>query len=669
MSSRIFISYAHEDLGKLEQIVRLLKDSVDADIWFDKSLRFGTHFPAEIEVELSQRDFIVFLASRCSFASEFCLREVTVGMELGKPILPVFLEECEIPVGSGFLIPLSGRQQIHICKLTEDEVKEQFRNSVLARPADSSGKQAEDDSHSGPGFLNGTPLPPGKAGRQQFLQQISDLLENEEFEKAAKLIGRPEANPVFRRAAAEELGQLYMYLLLAERELLPSDDFSRLSRPVEPFSGRNYTNACRYGMQNKLQEANRQLCANIRSFVWREVDLADTLSYTITVPEDYEGDYLYLWDCLLFQTENLQTGGKWKAPADIETLRHWYAVFEQYCPTWLLDGNPPAWDGVRSSGRVRRYFEELDTLAARHNGAEEYEKGMALRMEGNKEKEAAEYLRQAAEKGHAEAQYELGLCYMVGEGVAEDLKEAGRLFRLAGDQGLMEAQRELGRCFKYGEGVDLDGAEAVRWFRRAADQGDRWAQYWTGECYNTGEGVEEDKAEAIHWFRLAANNGHTQAQYRLGRFYDYGTGVPMNKEESVRWYRKAADQGMPEAENSLGVAYAFGQGLPVDKAEGARWYRKAAEKGNAFAQYNLAMCYDHGNGVAEDKAEAMRWYRKAAEQGDEDAQYRLAIGYLRGTGVPRDEGEALRWLRMAEESGSGRAANYLKHYRRTHTEE
>ena len=48
-----------------------------------------------------------------------------------------------------------------------------------------------------------------------------------------------------------------------------------------------------------------------------------------------------------------------------------------------------------------------------------------------------------AEQGDTEAQYNLGLCYYKGEGVAKDVVEAAKWYREAADQGYAEAQKAL----------------------------------------------------------------------------------------------------------------------------------------------------------------------------------------------------------------------------------
>ena len=227
-------------------------------------------------------------------------------------------------------------------------------------------------------------------------------------------------------------------------------------------------------------------------------------------------------------------------------------------------------------------------------------------------------VRQAAEQGDAEAQYNLGVICNNGEGVPQDDAEAVRWFRLAAEQGYAKAQVELGYRYRWGLGVPSDDAEAGRWLRLAAEQGHAKAQIEMALSYS------QDDAEAVRWVRLAADQGDAEAQYNLGsRLYANGQGHRVLKDntEAVKWYRLAADQGFARSSSrsskTLGIMYAvaqFGQG--VSSRTMPKWYRLAAEQGDASAQFNLGIMYANGQGVLKDDAEAMRWYRLAAEQGD-----------------------------------------------------
>lgn len=114
-------------------------------------------------------------------------------------------------------------------------------------------------------------------------------------------------------------------------------------------------------------------------------------------------------------------------------------------------------------------------------------------------------LRQRAEKGDAEEQYNLGGMYARGEGVPQDYAEAARWFRKAAELGHAGAQSNLGAMYVNGRGVPQDYAEAVRWYRKGAEQGDAVTQNNLGKMYSFGHGVPQDYVQALMWFSLAVS--------------------------------------------------------------------------------------------------------------------------------------------------------------------
>ena len=188
------------------------------------------------------------------------------------------------------------------------------------------------------------------------------------------------------------------------------------------------------------------------------------------------------------------------------------------------------------------------------------------------------------------------------------------------EQGDAEAQNEVGICYINGQGVERDDTQAAEWFRKATEQGDAVAQYNLGVCYNEGKGVAQDDTQAVEWYRKAAEQGYAEAQYNLGVCYANGLGVVQDHNQAIEWYQKAAEQGHAAAQNNLGVYYK----MALDYTQAVEWYRRAAEQGYVNAQCNLGACYEYGWGVDQDKAQAVEWYRKAAAQGQEDAKNRLA---------------------------------------------
>jgi hypothetical protein len=85
--------------------------------------------------------------------------------------------------------------------------------------------------------------------------------------------------------------------------------------------------------------------------------------------------------------------------------------------------------------------------------------------------EAAKWLGQAAQRGHAGAQSVLGWMHMAGIGVTRDETAAARWLQPSAAAGNTAAQNNLGLLYATGKGVAHSHARADAWFRTAADHG------------------------------------------------------------------------------------------------------------------------------------------------------------------------------------------------------
>ena len=99
--------------------------------------------------------------------------------------------------------------------------------------------------------------------------------------------------------------------------------------------------------------------------------------------------------------------------------------------------------------------------------AEQREIAAALNQ-GNYEK-AQRLLQPLAEKGNAEAQYNLGFAYARGKN-PEDLVKAREWYEKAAAQGYAGAQYNLGLMYYSGLGGAQDSAKAREWLEKAAAQ-------------------------------------------------------------------------------------------------------------------------------------------------------------------------------------------------------
>jgi TPR repeat protein len=86
----------------------------------------------------------------------------------------------------------------------------------------------------------------------------------------------------------------------------------------------------------------------------------------------------------------------------------------------------------------------------------------------------------------------------------EDYTRLAASLREAAERGDAEAQYNLGRLYFEVQDVPQHHAQAAAWYRKAAEQGNADAQYNLGGLYRYGLGVPQDYLQAYFWFEVAA---------------------------------------------------------------------------------------------------------------------------------------------------------------------
>jgi uncharacterized protein len=86
-----------------------------------------------------------------------------------------------------------------------------------------------------------------------------------------------------------------------------------------------------------------------------------------------------------------------------------------------------------------------------------------------------------------------------------DYATALRLWHSLAEKGDADAQFQLGVMYESGQGVPPNDADAIKWYRQAAEQDDAVAQFNLGVMY--AKGGSPNHAEAALWYRLAADYG------------------------------------------------------------------------------------------------------------------------------------------------------------------
>ena len=156
------------------------------------------------------------------------------------------------------------------------------------------------------------------------------------------------------------------------------------------------------------------------------------------------------------------------------------------------------------------------------------------------------------------------------------------------ERGNAEAQYELSVRYFYGDGVPQDYAKAIIWIQEAAAKGLVDAQYDLAVCYENGNIVEQNYYIAVDWYKKAASNGHLGAMTNLALLYCLGRGCNQDYSLALAWWEKAANLGDANAIYNLGISYAEGKIVDKDLSKAAELFLQAEELGCEQASSALA---------------------------------------------------------------------------------
>src|SRR5690606_22707954 len=217
-------------------------------------------------------------------------------------------------------------------------------------------------------------------------------------------------------------------------------------------------------------------------------------------------------------------------------------------------------------------------------------------------KEAIAVLTPLAERGHADAQYWLGISYRWGRP----------------DQDFSDLAAEL------------------RWYREAVQNNQPYAvwrlgrgEYLKCQLFGARDHKSKERGEkAKDIGRQGAAQGDSEAMYQVGvRALGWKQWIPYyNLYSRSEWMKKAIQHGYLEAAEDL---YYMLEDLGSNEQEKITWLRIAAEKGDPWAQTMMGS-------LANSPEERLNWMQKAAAQNYSEGLYALGYSYRKGEDVEKD---------------------------------
>ncbi|MCX7219248.1 tetratricopeptide repeat protein [Undibacterium sp.] len=146
----------------------------------------------------------------------------------------------------------------------------------------------------------------------------------------------------------------------------------------------------------------------------------------------------------------------------------------------------------------------------------------------------------------------------------------------AAEKGDAQAQFELGQSLLQNmEGNPEDTAMGVLWLRKAASNGNSSAMVALGRLAKNGVGVLQSYAQALEWMQAAANKGNPEGMLELGRLYRDGVAVPKDTVLAYIWLNRSAALHNRSAAQERDL---IANGLNADKLKEAQSLSVSASK-------------------------------------------------------------------------------------------
>ena len=180
----------------------------------------------------------------------------------------------------------------------------------------------------------------------------------------------------------------------------------------------------------------------------------------------------------------------------------------------------------------------------------------------------------AAERGHADAQYEYAMMLLNGEGTEASPETAVLWLEKAAEQEHVDAQTELAKCYLYGNGAPFDLAVADSLLRKASIAGHPEALYLYAMRMQRLE-IRNDNilGSVIDCVSRSADKGNADA---LDYMIQYCRSIG-DDENMYRNALKLHQQGDKRGTKALADCYNNGQGVKRDKGLAKDLYREAGE--------------------------------------------------------------------------------------------
>lgn len=305
-------------------------------------------------------------------------------------------------------------------------------------------------------------------------------------------------------------------------------------------------------------------------------------------------------------------------------------------------------------------------------------------------KSKVEILKEKADMGDSEAQYELGSFYLSPDKNGTIDNEKGvHYIKLAAEHNHPIACYMYSMYLKNGFHVQKDLNQSLKYLTYAADHNLEVAQFELALEYYTGKRFPVDLEKAFHYFCLSADNKNAISCETVGTFLIQGIGCKPDMQRAIKYFEHGSELKSALCKYQLSIIYSIDDRnkslrylkesadlgfLPAQQdyikfllytekndKEAEKYLRLAANQNDAESCINLSDLLKRSNNAIK-KREAFLLLKKAANLGNSDAMLRLGkiIGGQKdlsyGIDVKTDTNLAMKYLKNAADQGKNAEA-------------
>ncbi|GFE53399.1 Sel1 repeat domain-containing protein [Babesia ovis] len=300
-----------------------------------------------------------------------------------------------------------------------------------------------------------------------------------------------------------------------------------------------------------------------------------------------------------------------------------------------------AYSGNGYRNNVLGYLIPSDDLVITPNSTQAFKatQDRNVQNDSQQKKDAIKYWETKAGAGDPLAMYEMAKLMEDDPAADETVAE---LYKSASKKGVVAATRDVGLCYLNGVGVPQNVEKAVEHLTVAAQQGDQEAAKFLGYVYYSGianpqEGkpVARDLKLAAKYFAQAARHEMPEAMYFMGEIYNknenniLGATTPKHASKALAMYAAAADYGLNHAFLKEAEMLENGSGVKQNITRAALNYKTLAE--STFAANTLRDAFQAY--MQKDYLSSFLHNAIAAYAGVQSAQFNLGQLYVDGKGL------------------------------------